>query len=394
MSLKLYYETLFELAIKHHYHLDDGDSIFDTLSAARQLALQLRYNVGDFLSIQPSAATHSLLAGCHAVFKTTPGGFITGIRYSSETGIKLPDVSLEDDSVFSFYLNVVDGLFANYTMLPLQPAPDRIFYFTNNAAYAQRVAPFITATPQVYQGGTTYYPGDMLVDNHTAPTKLYIARKKNSSNPSGGPVGNWDTDPLVSGKPLLYASAADSIRCSGNIFIYTPTVANKMPLLSITDRKGNALPVISNIETGDFNTIKADISALPHGLYYAHITTADASYTDDFAFYYTTNTTAWGIIDVVVKTSNASYNLLKTDGSLKSPVFNLHFKNRATFWRYVGAAFGPASVTGDTLPLTRQGFIQVKVKDKNNNLTADDLPNATAAMIKPETNQIYSEIFI
>ncbi|WP_257657866.1 hypothetical protein [Parapedobacter lycopersici] len=75
-------------------------------------------------------------------------------------------------------------------------------------------------------------------------------------------------------------------------------------------------------------------------------------------------------------------------------VFTLRFKNRYTFWRYIGVDFGANSVSDTTLLLTRQGFIPVKVKDKNGVLTTTELPNPAVQMIKPETNQVFSEIYV
>jgi hypothetical protein len=233
----------------------------------------------------------------------------------------------------------------------------------------------------------------MLVDNQATPTKLFIAQKKNNLNPTAGatPAGNWITDPLVGGKPLAYAGSSDLIRQFGRIFSYQATVAGKAPVLTIKDRAGNVINIVTSMETGPLNIIKADLGGLPEGLYTAHL--ADTGYTDDFPFYYSTDASAWAFIDICVKTSGATYNLLQADTTLKSPVFSLRFKNRATYWRYIGKTFGAASVSDNALPLTRQGFISVKVNDVNNKPTTIDLPNATASLIKPETNQIFSDIF-
>ncbi|TSJ43023.1 hypothetical protein FO440_02195 [Mucilaginibacter corticis] len=393
--LKLSYETLFEISIRHHYHLDDGAQLFDTLGADAQFALQNKYDVSDFFSITPSALTSNIFANYHAVCKATSTGLIAGMRYTQSGPLNLPEIKPDDTTVFSFYITVLDGLFANYSALPLQLPIGMVYYFTNDTAFSKRIFPFITATPAVYAGSTDYYPGDMLVDKQPTPTKLYIAQKKNSVDPALDNTGNWITDPLVNKKPLLYAGAPDMIRRMGRIFNYQVTVADKLPVLTIKDRFGNTISnLVTVIETGEFNQLKADLGALPEGLYYAHVATADNSYKDDFAFYYSQNSSAWAIIDIVTTTGNTAYNLISPDGSLVSPVFSLRFKNRATFWRYIGRSFGAASVSANSLPLTRQGFISVQVQDGSGNNTTDDLPNPSAAMIKPETNQIFSEIYM
>ncbi|AYL94519.1 hypothetical protein [Mucilaginibacter celer] len=395
MTLNLNYETLFEINIRHHYHLDDGDKLFDTLTADAQVNLLKRYDIGSFLYIVPTKATRAKFAGLHVVYKQTPTGIITGVPYTLDAGKEKPQLVPADNDVFSFNLSITDGLFANYSSLPLQAPAGMVYYFTNDPSYLPRVSPALTATPNVYKAATDYYPGDMLVDNQAAPTKLFIAQKKNNLDPAAGgtPAGNWITDTLVGGKPLAYAGNNDLIQQFGRIFIYQVTVAGKAPDLIIKDRLGNTVNVLTSMESGDLNIIKADMGDLPEGLYTAHLSTADASYKDDFAFYYSQDASAWAFIDICVKTGNAVYNLLQGDTTLKSPVFSLRFKNRATYWRYIGKTFGAASVSDNPLPLTRQGFLSVKVKDKDNKPTTVDLPNATASLIKPETNQIFSDIF-
>lgn len=86
MVLDLNYETLFEVDIRHHYHLDDGISLFDTLSADARLAMLERYDIGSFMSVTPTKATRAKFAGLHMVYKQTETGIITGIPYTLNGG--------------------------------------------------------------------------------------------------------------------------------------------------------------------------------------------------------------------------------------------------------------------------------------------------------------------
>jgi hypothetical protein len=85
---------------------------------------------------------------------------------------------------------------------------------------------------------------------------------------------------------------------------------------------------------------------------------------------------------------------------LRSPVYQLRFRNRATHWRYVGKQFNAFSVTTNPMPLTRFGVIDnVSVPDKNGT-PVDDLPGPEVTMIKAEAlaveaeKKFYSEIHI
>lgn len=395
MSWKLKYETLFELKILHHFYLDNGKELYDNLSDMEKFRIQNKYRIQDFLSIAPVAQTMKFLSGNQILCKATDQGLITGVvRHKNEAGETKPLFAPNDPLVLSFRISIRDGLFNNYTSLPLKPNPGYVYYFTNESRFQKRIFPAITALNSVFKGGTSYYPGDMLVNNAANPTKLYIAQKKNKVNPSSAPEGNWKEDSLVDGKPLSYAGSNDLIRRSGHLFVYEITKdTDDVPVLEIEDRNGNPLTLKTVIETGEFNKVKTDLSLFPEGLYKATVTTDDG-YSDEFLFYHTTDASAWAFVDICVKTADTSYDLLTSNGGLKSPVFTLRFKNRYTFWRYIGANFGAESVSDTMLPLTRQGYIPVKVKDKNGTLTTAELPNPAVQTIKPETDQIFSEIYV
>ncbi len=92
--------------------------------------------------------------------------------------------------------------------------------------------------------------------------------------------------------------------------------------------------------------------------------------------------------------------MLDPQGFMRSPVYELRFRNRRTRWRYIGKKFNDTSVTDTPLPLTRFGFIEnVTVKDKNG-IPVTDLPNPTLSIIKTEAlvktteKYFYSEIHI
>jgi hypothetical protein len=87
-------------------------------------------------------------------------------------------------------------------------------------------------------------------------------------------------------------------------------------------------------------------------------------------------------------------------GNMRSPTYELRFRNRMTRWRYIGKKFNIDSVTDTPLPLTRFGFIEnVTVLGKNGELI-DDLPNPAVSIIKTEAltktteKNYYSEIHI
>ena len=77
------------------------------------------------------------------------------------------------------------------------------------------------------------------------------------------------------------------------------------------------------------------------------------------------------------------------------PEFNLSFKNRKTFWRYIGFNEDSVLTTDTTKPLVKNGFVQIESSDFDPAPTEDKhYPNPTILSIKKEDSNYYSEIFI
>lgn len=110
------YRRLFEVRLLHHYWLDEGVAVFDSLSEKRRNELLLLYNHQFFLSVEPTASSKALLRNLHCVFKRTTLGFVVAVS---------KNVLIPDDTVFEFFATVENSSFFNYTSLTL---PERKIY--------------------------------------------------------------------------------------------------------------------------------------------------------------------------------------------------------------------------------------------------------------------------
>ena len=98
----------------------------------------------------------------------------------------------------------------------------------------------------------------------------------------------------------------------------------------------------------------------------------------------------FGLINLGMIGDSGDLNILTTHGKLRvqPQIFNIHFDNRETFWRYKNASDdSEVFTTNSANPLTKHGFIEI---DHN----GDKFPNPTANQIKRETNNFFSEIYI
>ncbi|MCE5204588.1 MAG: hypothetical protein LLF80_00575 [Porphyromonadaceae bacterium] len=114
----------------------------------------------------------------------------------------------------------------------------------------------------------------------------------------------------------------------------------------------------------------------------------------------------FGIVCIFMKGDKSSLHITDAQGKISTPpkMFELTFRNRSTFWRYIFNAAQPVKPADDVIrengnakilvtkkahPLTRYGFISLK-------LNKAELPNPNALLIKPDlsTTKIFSEIYM
>ena len=115
----------------------------------------------------------------------------------------------------------------------------------------------------------------------------------------------------------------------------------------------------------------------------------------------------FGIVKIYVKGDTTDLNITNTQGEIEEPErkFEVFLGNRVSYWRYIFRKSKSAAptddllpdgssdlrfITKDELPLTKSGFVSVK-------LGGADLPNPDAGTILPDEkiiNKYYSEIYM
>jgi hypothetical protein len=402
MSITITYGILFEIKIMHHYFLNKGKEFFDRMSDTDKTKMMLKYDARDIFEIKPTEECSKILNACNCIFKPTSTGILVGFRAESN-GLLPPKFkpfkSLADNAIFTFLIKLHDLDFMNYTALPFNGNSGQVFTFQNTISGSSKKFPSISSIPPVYKSAKEYLPGDMLSNNPNNQTKLFTALKKTTNNTST--ITDWRTEQLADNLPLQYVNVNDRHPLVRGIFSYQVKVANVEPTATIkTASEITVTPKVTML-AGDFRTLQIDMREFPEGFYTMHVQSAAPVYTDDVAFYLLQQRESpFGIIQLNVKSDDAAYNMLDQQGFMRSPTYELRFRNRSTCWRYIGEKFNDASVTDSPFPLTRFGFIEnVSVKDKNGNLV-HDLPNPSLSIIKTEAlvktteKNFYSEIHI
>ncbi len=399
MAIIIEYDTLFEIRILHHYFLNSGLTHFGQMTESEKAASMLRYDSREIFDIHPTSETLRLLASCKAIFRHTATGLIAGIR--SVKGENQPDkkrasLGFDTTDTFTFTVEVKDPGFRNYTSLPLKTENETMFLFKNTEQDSKIEFPSLSVNPALFKNGTTYNPGDMVADQAENPQKLFIAKVRTTQNTTDADA--WAVENRADEYPVHYATSADRIRVVRGILNYKEKVSGEVVRAELSMDTGGEFPVKFEAMPADANVsrvLQFDFRQLPEGIYTLNLFKADDTPSDHLVFYLLQRPAIpFAIIQIRVKSNKPDYHLTDQDNFLRSPVFTLRFRNRATHWKYTGKKFNQQSVTAEPFPLTRHGIIKnIKVKDITNS-EVDDLPNPSAGMIKTDETRYYSEIHI
>jgi hypothetical protein len=296
------YQRLFEVQVLHHYWLDDGAMMFDSLSSADRTERLLRYDVRRLLTIEPTPATAQLLAGLRCVSRSTALGIVVG----APSGEAIPD-----DVELEYTMSVVDPAFASYTALTLRPQTLHTLQHTPTLMairFKENVAVYSNLTGAARGAG---------------PSKaLYLSREIAAA------TGSEMAESLVAAGGALVQLDGDEPGASTHQVHPTvssaPVFANQLDIPAI-------VPPAGLVGTAPARGIQLDDDM--DASVYAVIRLAATGAADaDF------NVTALG--------------LPKTP----APVFQIRLKNRSTLWRYFDRA-SPGAPTSESgpFPLTYFG---------------------------------------
>jgi len=401
MGFKIIYKNLFEVKLLHHYFLNKGAVGYDAMDPEQKTIMEAQYDSRGIFQIIPTNECTSLLRAHNALFRSTPSGFMVGIKSVADEilpGVFNPFIKPADELTFRFLLRMKDHDLLNYTALPLQNQSGSFYVFKNYQVEGPAIFPSLSAVQPLFKPGKEYFPGDMLSDHPANQTKLFTALLRTSNNTAT--TTDWLEETGNATTPLSYASSGDRYPVVQGILIYKVKTANLVPAFTLKNSKGETINPLLTVITGDFYTIQADMRGFPAGFYTLHAENTNSAYLDEMTFYLLhEEILPFGLVEIKVKSNLAGFDLLD-QGHLRSPVFELRFRNRLTFWRYFGKQFEVPFEVDDPLPVTRFGHIEIARPQEPDDNKVVMLPNPSTALIKPEAlvnmneKKYYSDIHI
>ena len=309
--VRIGYRRLLEVRLLHHYWLDDGATVFDTIAdeAVKSQRL-LTYDVRRVLTVEPSATTTAAIAGLRGVFRMTGLGFLVAVP---------DDAVVPLDAAFELFVTVTAPDLANYTALSLRPQP------------------VVDVTD----------PAD------TEVTHRYKANVPVLSNLTGASQGTGTDKRLFLSQPYVNgASAGDGVEAlvtSGTNLRQLTGDPPDAPFQVLGPKSDH--PVY--VHQGDIAPITpppGSTGAPPGGIELAIDTPPAVA----------------AVIRLVPRRGDdAAFSFANANGTPRTPtrVFEVHLRNRWTTWRYRKRGDGSITATeADPLPLTYFGNAGTKTK--------------------------------
>ena len=284
-------------------------------------------------TIIPSAQTASVLEGHKMIVKQYDNKLFAGVQVD---GSGKPFILPEQGMQLTFFLQLNNPLFFNYTNLPFSYPSGKVYYFTNRNNNTSNGKKFLSANVLPYVSSRTYNIGDIAINN--TGTVFQAIRSSSAINP----FNLSDTNHWMQIDNNRYMSEADSLQWLPRISTFNfgtqqssatvlvlgyNTAANHYTTLVLSKTINFAKPVSS---------FELDLSSLPAGKYILNINGAVQNiYLNDEL----NRTKVFAVVDIFNEATLATgYQLLDNSNNLSSPDFSIYFLNRSTIWKYVLAS--------------------------------------------------------
>ena len=346
--MQIAYRKLFEVEIRHDYFLLDAAATTYTTD----------YDIRNVFLIEPSKETAALMRDHRMIFRYTATGFAVLVSSELVTAPNLfaTTIDFSSDLYFSFYWQLLDPYFENYTNRRLIEKGRQIYYFDNREgsveagiAYLNKaIVPFGTT----YLNEPLYRLGDIV--SESGKTHEMIDKDAPIIGFPGSPA-RWQ---LINTPVIHYVNPTSRITWQPPRFTYERPNTNPGEFIIASLFDTNNQPVDlgtipqtnqpQNTYISSFNTLepvnfRVDLSAFSAGKYRMDIT--DASGTTPQRFYLLDpliKPDLYGVSEFFVTAPTAPFRFITEDPvshrwilDTTPKKFQIRFRNRLTRWQYL-----------------------------------------------------------
>lgn len=421
--MNLTFAPILSLKVWHDYYLEPSQ-------ADMEEGLTAPYDISQVLTFIPTSECQKNLQKLRWLMRPQPDGFvllsqIDAAETTNTASNELkPKVPIDFNIPLTFWLVVRDSNFANYTNLPIGDHDyhrDYIYYFSNRSDNQEGDRLFLSQPLIPYKAGAAYPIGHLVTytqkqqrmtleavrPQSKASRKPNLIEQaeldgvKNRSDSRRRP-GDWSQLPNHQ-----YVSTQDLL--SRQKLFYSHTITTAKP----GDRFQFSLINSSGQSTWTFNaqapethppetalTVNLNFSCQPSGYYQLLL---NENLVDAFALLDPMKSRdAFALVEIILNPTvlTAPFRLLdqvKNTLWLYPKTYNIHFKNRATYWRYCYKR--PHGFANEDLPATFQPVDEftyvtrypIGLRQRPERLLKDGnhvpLPPPQSFMIQPQTEK-------
>jgi hypothetical protein len=304
------YRRLFEIRLLHHYWLDEGALVFDLIPDKEKRDIRLlAYDRRSFLAVAPTAKTAETLNRLGCVYKDTALGLIVAVPDS---------IVVPVEAIFAFMVTVKHPAIFTYTVLTLRPqkifeiyyqAEDKIYRYKENVPVLSNLT---GASRGTGSNKTLFLSKEIpsLTDDDQVESLVL----------SNGALLQLTGDQPGAGTQQIHSPATDL-----PVFVHQDDVPQILPPAGLIGAPARGIALTDDIADNVFALIRLS----------------------------------------PIRADDGDFSFIDGSGHAKAnhPVFQIRFKNRSTFWRYLNRSTGDVmSTETQPLPLTHFGNAGTKQK--------------------------------
>lgn len=416
MGFSITYKTLFEVKILHDFLLNKGLTSFAGLPINEQDEILKRYNIHDYIEIEPTAECRRIMANYKLKVRKTPFGFIVGVkideRVNNGTTTSWPFIDFSTFLSLTFSVSIVDPNFINFTNINQSLSGDHIYYLSNIKTASVGLYPSLSSSIPRFSRDVDYMPGDLIIrSNRLYESLLEI--------PSGS---NFRSTQWMELDTKSYFHFNDRIKVANGGYTYKFKDSNiTMANIVIVNAKEEVVFEVSLEESLPMEQYSIPLQGFTQGTHKL-LVEGNGGYSDEEQFIWHREFITkkpFAVIEIAQLPAEQAdeYELLNpADGSIRPDedvrLFEICFKNRSSYWCYIFKE-PQTSISSEFIALDSSNTkfvhrdikqftkfpIQVDLEDGGDK----QLPNPIAGSIVPlrgayplpeESLKIYSEIYI
>jgi len=293
----------------------------------------------DDFAISPSQQTQKVLSGNKMQAKQYDNTLYVGLP--SMLNVNKPADALPQNLQLTFFMQLNNPLFFNYTNLPFKWPAGKLYYFTNRNNNKANNKKFLSQVIG-YDNTKGYTPGDIAADG--AGLVFQSIKSGTGVAPAVANADNW-----AAIDKNQYVNEQDALQWMPSVSTYTfgaPQTAVTIDAWGYNIATKNYTASVLSLKKGfltPVNSFTLDLSTLQPGKYKLSINGIENwIYINDEL----SGKQVFAVIDIFNDTSiDAAYQFVLGTGEFASPAYSIHFLNRYTIWKYVLASGAAGTVT-------------------------------------------------